>query len=201
MRRDLPTIVGAALGLFGLAIVFGVGATVLNVSVETTTIVAGFALLGALFTARQTVAVEGSRATPPDTEVKAELPVPGTGIDETLAEIDADPLERLDERDDIQARLETVAVTLFTDRFGVREPVARSALADGTWTDDEHAAAFFAGEYPDWAPLRLQIRDWSTFTRTPPSLQAEHVVAELLAVSRAEYERLFRAPGAEEGAE
>lgn len=194
-RVDFPTVIGAILGLFGLALVLETGiSTALNISANATTAVAGLALIAALLTAQLAFGVDRSHAAVPDTETKAELPVPGADVDDVLAEIDANPLDTLDERDDLRARLTTIAVSVFTDQFGVRESVARDALEMGFWTDDPHAVAFFTGEYPDWASLRLQLRDRSTFTRTPPSMQAEHVVAELRAVKSGKYEQLDRAP-------
>lgn len=199
MRRiDIPTVVGVVLGIFGLALVLELGVTsALDLSSDTTVVAAGVAFLGALFTLRLTLRADRSRATLPTTETKAELPVPGADIDDQLAEIDAAPLETLDERDELRERLTTIAVSQFTDQYGVRESEARDALSAGSWTDDSHAAAFFTGEYPDWAPLRLQIRDRSTFTRTPPSRQAEHVVRELVAIRNGEHEQLHRAPDVE----
>lgn len=196
MRRiDIPTIAGVLLGLLGLALVLDTGiTTALGLSAETTTIVAAMALVGAVLTLRLTVAITQSRSEPPTTETKAALPVPGAEVDDKLAEIDAAPLETLDQRDDLRDRLTTIAASQFTDQFGVRETVAKDSLGAGTWTDDPHAAAFFTGEYPDWAPLRFQIRDRSTFTRTRPSIQAQHVVSELVAVKDGEFEQLHRAP-------
>jgi len=201
MRRiDLPTIVGVVLGVFGLALVLELGVTsALGLSSDTTVVVAGVAFMGALFTLRLTLRADTSRATLPTTETKAELPVPGADVDDQLVEIDASPLDTLDQREELRERLTTIAVSQFTDQYGVHESEARDALSAGTWTDDSHAAAFFTGEYPDWAPLRLQIRDRSTFTRTPPSMQAEHVVEELVAIKNGEYERLHRAPDVEAG--
>jgi hypothetical protein len=197
-RIDVPTIVGVVLGIFGLALVLELGITsALGLSSDTTIVAAGVAFLGALFTLRLTLRAEQSQATLPTTETKAELPVPGADVDDQLAEIDAAPLDNLDQRDELRERLTTIAVSLFTDQFGVHESVAEDALAAGTWTDDSHAAAFFTGEYPDWAPLQLQIRDRSTFTRTLPSRQAEHVVDELVAIKNGAYEQLHRAPDVE----
>jgi hypothetical protein len=198
MRRiDVPTIVGVVLGIFGLALVLELGITsALGLSSNATIVAAGVAFMGALFTLRLTLRAETSRATLPTTETKADLPVPGADVDDQLAEIDAAPLDTLDKRDELRERLTTIAVSQFTDQYGVHESEARDALSAGIWSDDAHAVAFFTGEYPEWAPLRLQIRDRSTFTRTPPSLQAEHVVDELAAIKNGEYERLHRAPAA-----
>lgn len=192
---DLPTIGGVLLGVFGLALVLDIGVTTaLGLSQDVTNVVALTAFVGALLTLQITISVEGSRASPPTTETKADLPVPGEEIDEKLAEIDASPLDTLDQRDELRDRLTTIAVSLFTDQYGVHESVARDALSEGSWSDDPHAVAFFTGEYPNWASLALQIRDRSTFTRTPPSMQAQHAVTELIAIKRNEHDHLHRAP-------
>lgn len=190
----VPTVAGVLLFVVGIGLVLDSGFISGGVGASMADYVAAFALFGALLVARAALVAEQSSAEPPTVETKADLPVPGTEVDDLLAKIDANPLDRIEEHDELRERLGTIAAAVFSDLYGVREAAAREALADGTWTDDPHAAAFFMGQYPEWAPLRLQLRDRAMFTRTPPSMQAEHVVAELLAIANGERGSLQQAP-------
>lgn len=187
MRRPgVPTIAGILLFAVGMALVIDAGAIGGGVGSDLADYIGALAVLGALVVARISMTADRSSPEPPTVETEAELPVPGEDVDALLAEIDADPLGSIQDRDELSRRLTAIAVRLFADRYGFREEAARAALDEGTWTDDPHAAAFFIGQYPEWAPLRLQLRDRSTFTGTPPSMQAEHVVTELLAMASGE---------------
>jgi len=196
MRRPgLPTVAGVLLAVFGLAVVYDAGiAGEFGLTENLTRFVGLVALAGAVLAARGPIQADQSRAESPTPETKVELPVPGGEIDDLLAQIDGDPLDHVEELAELRERLRAVAVAVFTDRFGLQESTARGKLETGLWTDNPHAAAFFVGEYPDWAPLRFQLRDRSSFIRHPPSMQAKHVAAELLAVATGEVEELDRAP-------
>jgi len=201
MRKlDVPTVAGVLLFVVGIGLVLDSELLGGGVSASFADYIGVLALLGSLLVVRVALVADRTSPEPPTTETKAELPVPGTEVDELLATIDANPLDRLEENAELRERLRTIAAGLFSDTYGVREAAATEALAAGTWTDDPHAAAFFMGEYPEWAPLRLQLRDRATFTRTPPSMQAEHVVSELLAVANGDRDHLHQAPLAD-GAE
>jgi len=189
-RLDLPAVAGLFLFALGVAVLVDAGVVGNGVSADLTTYVGTLALVAGAILARLAVAVEQSTAEPPTVETKAALPVPGATVDDLLAKIDANPVAAIEEYEEIRERLTTVAVALLADRYGLREPAARDSLEAGTWTDDPHAAAFFIGQYPEWAPLRLQLRDRAAFTRTPPSMQAEHVATELLAIADGERDGL-----------
>lgn len=194
MRRPgVPTAVGILLFSVGMALVIDAGVIGGGVSASLADYVGAIAVLGALLVARRSQTVDRSNPEPPTVETKAELPVPGEEVDDLLAKVDADPLGNVRGRDRLRDRLTEVAVALLTDRYGLREAAVRETLEAGTWTDDPHAAAFFIGEYPEWAPLRLRLRDRVTFTGMSPSMQAEHVVTELLAVANGERTGLDRA--------
>jgi len=187
MRRPgVPTVAGILLFAVGMALVIDAGAVGGGVGAEVADYVGALAVLAALLVARLSMTADRSNPEPPTVETKADLPVPGEEVDDLLARIDADPLGRIEDQDELRRRLTAIAVTLFADRYGFREAAARAALDGGAWTDDPHAAAFFVGQYPEWAPLWLQLRDRATFTRTPPSMQAAHVATELLALTNGE---------------
>jgi hypothetical protein len=194
-RFDLPTVGGLLLLVIGLAAVVDSGiAREFALSADLVDAVGMAALLGGAITVRLVSDADSSTAEVAPPETRAQLPVPGEDVDELLATIDENPLAAADEHVEIKERLLGVGVALLADRHGLREAEAREALETGVWTDDPHAAAFFVGEYPEWAPVRLQIREWATFVRTPPSMQAGRAVEELFAVANGEYERLERAP-------
>lgn len=194
-RFDLPTVGGLLLLVIGLAAVVDSGiAQEFALSADLVDAVGMAALLGGAITVRLVSDADSSTAEVAPPETRAQLPVPGEDVDELLATIDENPLAAADEHVEIKERLLGVGVVLLADRYGLREAEAREALETGVWTDDPHAAAFFVGEYPEWAPVRLQIREWATFIRTPPSMQAGRAVEELFAIANGEYERLERAP-------
>jgi len=117
----------------------------------------------------------------------AELPdpsagvaVPGDAFDDRLGSVSA----RRDEadREAIRERLERVAVTVLADATGSDRPTVRQRLADGTWTDDPRASAFFTGRPPSLrARLRTVVTGESTFVR-----RARRVVAVLAARTEGE---------------
>jgi len=75
-------------------------------------------------------------------EGRFEPPRPGAEID---AELDAGPrasTARSDER--VRERLRILAVQVLSDAEGWSEAEARRRLDEGTWTDDETAAALFS---------------------------------------------------------
>ncbi|WP_228842282.1 DUF58 domain-containing protein [Halococcus agarilyticus] len=101
------------------------------------------------------------------TESRPELPAverpqsyatPGDGLDRQLAAVGAArPSRGARERRAIRERLEATAVAVLV-RDGLSEGAAREALAGGTWTDDPHAAAFFADDPGEDVSLATQLR-------------------------------------------
>jgi hypothetical protein len=69
--------------------------------------------------------------------------VPGESFDSTLARV-GERGRRAGERREIRDRLRSAAVAALTRYEGLSEAAARQRLADGSWTDDPVAAAFFA---------------------------------------------------------
>ncbi|MFC7176142.1 DUF7269 family protein [Halosegnis marinus] len=76
----------------------------------------------------------------------------------------------------VAERLEAVALAVFATE-GYSEAAARDLLADGSWTDDPEAAAFFAETGSD-AAAEGRLRD--LFESTPPFVRrARRAVAAL----------------------
>lgn len=59
----------------------------------------------------------------------------------------------------LRLQLEQTAHGVLTTHDGLTEEQAAQALDRGSWTDNPHAAAYFCGRYPEWAPLSLRVRD------------------------------------------
>lgn len=97
---------------------------------------------------------------------------PGDGFDRRLAALSAgDDIEETGVYD----RLEAVALAVLTERRDCSRETARALLADGEWTDDPRASAFFTDERP---PATERIR--TVLTGEPTAARrARRVVAEL----------------------
>jgi hypothetical protein len=100
----------------------------------------------------------------PDPETEQDLAVPGDDFTELLATADpaagpATPVRRggASASQRVRERLETAATETIVRKWGCPEAVAVEALAEGTWTDDPHAAAFFTGDL-EGVPLRRRVR-------------------------------------------
>lgn len=139
--RRRPLAVGLVALAAGFAIVLGV---VPSPSVAASVGFVAIVLVGALVGG---AAVLGRAATGPSSDP---LPAPGAGgtgrvpgdeVDRLLATIaSAEAAESAAVAD----RLERIAVATIASERGCPPETARERLVDGTWTDDEAAAAFFA---------------------------------------------------------
>lgn len=79
----------------------------------------------------------------------------------------------------LRARLRTLAVELLARTEGTPHETAAERLSDGSWTDDDVAAAFFAGERPP--PLARWTYLPGFRTELPVVRRARHAVAALAA--------------------
>ena len=95
---------------------------------------------------------------------------PGDAFDERLAAVSVrDTADRAEIRD----RLRAVAVTVLVDTTAPDRATARERLAEGTWTDDPQARAFFTDSSPSLrARARTVLTGEPTFVR-----RARRVVA------------------------
>ncbi|WP_246985937.1 DUF7269 family protein [Halorientalis marina] len=95
---------------------------------------------------------------------------PGDAFDERLATVSVrDATDRAEIRD----RLRTVAAAVLVDTTGCDRATARDRLAEGTWTDDPMARAFFTESPPSFrARVRTVLTGEPTFVR-----RARRVVA------------------------
>ena len=132
--------------------------------------------------------LSGPEVTP--VENPAELPLPGSDIDEQLETLAAGPPSPaarkswVEARNRFRNRLRVLAVGTLADCHGLSEPEARAALDSGAWTENPHAAAFFIGEYQGKILLRTRIREEFAFSKPLVGRQAEHVISELRSIVR-----------------
>lgn len=188
-------------GLSVLVLTFGIAAILVPgiaeavpLESELVFLVGFLAILYGLSRAVRSWRAERSSAIPPVPETSVDLPAPGAAFDEELAALASTSLHNDDyqqwilKREEIRERLRELAVATLVDRYGISERDASRELDDGTWTEDPHAAAFFAGEYPRSTPARLYLQKLTPFTGTTVGMQARHAIEELGAIARGELE-------------
>lgn len=158
MSRSVTAVLGAVLGVVGLAAIAAPQITTPLPTGESFVLVVGAILvLGAVGQVQRRRHTDLEYAETPDAELAVDLPTPG---------------------DDMDRRLERLSLTRFNEaeRHGLREDVgdvvaatirrhercsaaeAERALDEGTWTDDPFAAAFFTGRAPE-APTTDRVRE------------------------------------------
>lgn len=182
VRRATYT-VGVVAGVVGVAFVVAPG---LAVGVPATKFYVGFVGLFAVFAALVDAAgrrgVSFPRAETDDPEAGlGSLPRPGESFDEAFRRATVDASRTSDEqRAVVRERLRAVAIDAVAHRENCGPAEAADRLASGEWTDDIHAAAFFAD--PDAEIAGDSVRTYaaeiagveSRFAR-----RARHAVAEL----------------------
>jgi len=160
--RRLGLALGLALVVGGLAVAIapGLGNAIRpNATALTAVGIAALGLAGLAVRAR--LNASDRRPELPAVERARSHATPGDGFDRQLTAMSSrGRLKGARERREVRDRLEAAAVAVLV-RDGLSEEAAREALAAGTWTDDPHAAAFFADD-PDAgvsfaARLRLSL--------------------------------------------
>ncbi|SFR88083.1 hypothetical protein SAMN05216559_0443 [Halomicrobium zhouii] len=118
---------------------------------------------------------EGPTTEPlPDPGTTANARIPGERVDERLAGVSWREGET---RAELADRIERAAVATLVRTEGWTPAEARERLRDGTWTDDERAAALLSdGE--DQPSVSDHVRALAT-GETPFQRRADHAVAEL----------------------
>lgn len=87
-------------------------------------------------------------ADPPMVEEASTHPVAGTSFDDRLRIAGRPSIEAARQRRESREHLAAVAVDVLVAVESDSEREAEAALADGTWTDDPLAAAYFTGDPP-----------------------------------------------------
>lgn len=91
-------------------------------------------------------------------EVPMERTAIGTEFERNLASLSGIGPEAIRRRRTVREELEQTTRGVLTTHAGLPDEQATTALQQGTWTDNPHAAAYFIGAYPEWAALSLRIR-------------------------------------------
>lgn len=147
MIRRVLLAAGVAAGLLGLVLVAAPGiAGDLAVSRILVYLLGLLAIVLAVVRIRHRRNAERRETETPEPETPVSLPRPGGDVD-----IRIQNLQRLvgrgqvkSERQDLDARLEELAIRVIARRDDVSRETARSRLHDGSWTEDPLAAAYFA---------------------------------------------------------
>ena len=155
------------------------------------------AMLGALAVlAGLVVFASGRGASMQQTEMPAverPLPVPSAGepFDETIAGWRfATRIFGGTTGDEVRERLRAAAVAAVAADEGCSRPDARRRVEAGTWTDDDVAAAFLAGEYTPLGTWLVALRR----RETGPEYRARRTVAAIVDRRERHRDRAGRAP-------
>ena len=189
VTRRFGLLLGVSLVLVGLGVAFAPGlAGGLAPDSQLLVAVAVIALVLGGAAVRTRLTATGGRIELPTPERPRSQPTPGDGFDRQLASLSPPGRRRgARERRAVRDRLDELAVSVLV-RDGDSERVARERLARGTWTDDPHAAAFFAEASASDVPLEDRLRAaFSTEPRTKK--RARHAVTALAAIAEGERER------------
>lgn len=149
--RSLFVIAGAVATTFGIAAAFIPG--LIDLSNPTTlfvTVLGVVAFVQAVSAAFDRLNSHDEAATTHTVERRDPATIPGTDFDEGFGSLGAmGRMRGARRRDVVRDRLESATVAVLTRYGGLSEPEARDQMRAGTWTDDPHAAAFFAEEAGD----------------------------------------------------
>lgn len=148
MKLRITAVIGVVLGVVGLvALAFPALTARLPANDVLVTALGALLAIGGLREVRRRHRTELGYATTPDAEEAVELPTPGDEFDRRLDELSG-LLYRARERQRIREEVVEVAVATLQRRYEYTAAEAKTALREGTWTDDPFAAAFFTGRSP-----------------------------------------------------
>jgi hypothetical protein len=179
MIRRVLFAAGVLAGLLGLVLVAAPGvAQGVAVSDILVYLLGVLALLLAVGRVQKRRKATRRETTLPEPEIPTGLPSPGEDIDDRIRN-----LRRLTqsgriqtERQDLDARLEELAVRVIARREDIPRQEASRQLTEGTWTEDRKAASYFSEsvEIPLSERLRLSIQSGS-----PTGVYAARAIEEL----------------------
>lgn len=179
VRDRLPLVVGVMLGLAGLAVAF-VPSLAPDIRVSSAQIAAivllAVVLAGALVVSRYRETHQTLVLPMPEGRTNT---VPGDETDRQIAALSSSNPhtdESTETHETFQTRLEQVAQWVLT-RDGLDAEQAREQLAEGMWTDDPPAAAFFA-DAPEHPSIRGQLHALRT-AEPPVARRARHTIGVL----------------------
>jgi hypothetical protein len=178
--RWVAIAVGVALVCWGLAVAVAPAlAGGISLTPELLGVVAVVALVGGAGTIRARLGTDEADLDLPTPESTRAQPTPGAEFDDDIAALEpGGRMQGTRERRAVRDRLDELAVAVLV-REGDSEHVARERLAEGTWTDDPYAAAFFAEARASDVPLEERLR--AAFSPEPSSRRRARHAADALA--------------------
>jgi hypothetical protein len=187
--RWIAVAVGVALVCWGLAAAIAPAlASGVSLASGLLGVVAALALLGGGAAIHARLGVDKTDIDLPTPESTRAQPTPGREFDDDIAALA--PSGRMggaNERRAVRDRLDELAVAVLV-REGDSEQAAREQLAEGTWTDDPYAAAFFAEARASDVPLEERLH--TAFSTEPSSRRrARHAANALADIANREYEQ------------
>jgi hypothetical protein len=172
--------VGVALVCWGLAVAVAPAlAGGMSLTPGLLGVVAALALLGGAGAVRARLRIDERDTDLPTPESTHAHPTLGTEFDDDIAAlVPSGRMQGVSERRAVRDRLDELAIAVLM-REGDSEHVARERLAEGTWTDDPYAAAFFAEARASDVPLEERLR--TAFSTEPSSRRRARHAADALA--------------------
>lgn len=172
--------IGLVFAVLGIVFVFNPGMAA-NHSVSSVFLFV-IGLIGAIFTGTELASVYRTRRQQALTPDKSPLPDAGQDLDRTFGIISKESFRNtVEERKAVRERLARIAVRVLIREYSCSRLEAQEYLADGSWTADSEAAAFFATDLIDpddfYENLKASFVDESQFQR-----RARRAVSELLAM-------------------
>lgn len=185
--RGLGVAVGVGCVLAGLSVVLAPSLAV-EVTSNVLTVIGVLAGLAGIAAVYERVTTNERRVEPPTPEHRRSFQVPGETFDQQLATLGPRNRGRSASNERaVRDRLDGLAVAVLV-RDGDTEAAAREHLAEGTWTDDPHAAAFFAEARASDVPLEARLR--AAFSAEPSTRRrARHAVDALSRIAETGRER------------
>jgi len=179
-RRRLLLAVATGAAVVGLVLAFAPDAVaVASLPSLLPTVLAGFAVLAGLSRAYKWFGRDSDAGPLPEPERGRPAAVPGDEFDALLSQAPSFGVSGGDQQAlAVRSDLEDAALSVLTQYRGLSEAEARRRLDEGTWTDDELAAEFFASASGAGSSLRESVT--GTFWGSGPfPRRAGRVAAEL----------------------
>jgi hypothetical protein len=121
---------------------------------------------------------EFERASVPEPEERTAFDRPGVELDRLVTRaFSATDVNAMQARDHLRERLHPIAVGVVMRRENVSEERAEALIEEGSWTDDQFAARYFAGTPVD-VELSTRLR-WTLRGESLRAVCARHAVDAL----------------------
>lgn len=204
---------GLGLCLAGIVVVYLPGAGGVP-TIATTLFLIGVTVAGLVLAVSQFLGSGSASFTLPEPERRPAYPAPGASIADRLDSVgilghhavtegvdESVLLDAIEERtlprEQLEATLRERAIGVLTRTTGCSRAEATERLADGSWTDDERAAAFFAGELAPALSWRHRVPGVPA-PEPPFARRARHAIAALTEMATGDDVPIQRRPDSTE---